>query len=177
MTNTATQSKIWVLSSNDVWSSDTHNLMAPLTTISADYHVAAGFLTSSAGTLYFTVPVGIVAPHASDVSINTLSCHILARAGNSNSSGLYCCKANSSDTGTGASFTYGNNFSFYNANGASKSIAASAYTVTYEGNGVLHFILPGGTDAFSGTSTIRGYINNQPVAVAVIGLYAKFDVS
>ena len=149
------------------------NLIKPAS-LSLGSYVAAGILTSSSGTLTFSIPTGRSYP--SGTTISRLSFAIVARAGNKNSTGMYIVKSTSGGS-SGASFTKGSAFSFYNGANASKSLAASKVTVSLYGGTNIYVNMVSGTDYFfSGNSTNNGYVNNQPVVVFLTSISVGFSI-
>lgn len=128
-------------------------------TISLGKYFASGGITSSGGTAFFSFPTGRVFP--SDYEIKSFSCTLLGRAANANGTGYYFIKSSSGGTGA-VTFNYKSSFSMYNANNGAKTVTAAMQTVELEGGTNIAVNLIGGDDFFSGSTTIRGYINNQP---------------
>lgn len=133
----------------------------------------AGRLTSSAGMLTFSVPLNRVFTNGS--YITDLTCEFIARASNNNGTGLYIMKGASASTSDRALFDFKQDFSYYDAANNSHTIglvgnADWSSNVFLEGNCFIQFVFDFGTDAFSGNSTNRGYINNNACIVSIFNL-------
>lgn len=144
------------------------------TTINLGSCVCTGMLSSAAGSLSFTIPTGRAL--GDGVSISKLTFNIVARASNSNGAGYYIIKATSGGSDAKA-FNSTANFSFYNANNVSKTLTASQRSITLQGSTNIHVNFAGGDDFFSGTSTIRNYINNNACVVTLTNIVVELSYS
>lgn len=143
-------------------------------TINLGSCVCAGSLSSSAGSLVFTIPTGRVL--GAGASISKLTFNIVVRASNSNGAGYYIIKATSGGSGAKA-FDSTANFSFYNANNVSKTLTTSQRTISLQGSTNIQVSFSGGDDFFSGTSAIRGYINNNACVVSLTNIVVELSYS
>ena len=134
----------------------------------------AGNLTSTCSSLTFTIPTGRVL--GDGVSISKLKFNIVVRASNSNGTGYYIIKASSGGSDSKA-FDSTANFSFYNANNDSKTLTTSQRTITLQGATNILVNFTGASDLFSGTSTIRGYINNNACIVTLTNIVVELSYS
>ena len=150
-----------------------NNFYTKSTSVSLGTYIAGGLLTSTAGTLTFSIPTGRVFP--SGTTISKLTMNIVARASSANGAGYYIIKASSGGSDAKA-FNSEAAFSFYNANNTSKSLAASGSTVSLQGGTNIQVSLSGGNDFFSGTSTIRGYINNNACIITCSSIVATLNI-
>lgn len=126
--------------------------------------IVPAILTSSGSELRFTIPTGRVFPDGTTVT--SLVFRMNARVGNSNGGGIYCVKGTSGGTDA-AYFNYGvGSTGFYNANNDDKTVTQSMWAVSIAGNTNINVCISGGSNYFfTGTSTINGYTNNQPVVL------------
>lgn len=139
------------------------------TTLSIGNYTCGGILTSSAGQLFFSIPTGRVFPDGTTISRITFD--MVARASNANGGGYYIIKSTSAGT-TATGFDSSTSSTFYNANNVAKSLTASMWTKYISGNTNVYISFNSGTeDFFSGTSTIRGYINNNAVSILLTNIY------
>ena len=136
--------------------------------------ICAGNLSSSAGSLSFTIPMGRVL--GDGASISKLTFNIVVRASNSNGAGYYIIKATSGGAGAKA-FDSTKSFSFYNANNVSKTLTTSQMAISLQGSTNIYVNFTASEDFFSGTSTIRGYINNNACVVSLSNIVIKLSYS
>lgn len=129
-------------------------------TLSLGTYIVSATLTNSGGLIQFSIPTGRVFP--SGTTISKITFNIVGRAANANGVGYYIIKSASGGTDKVA-FDSSATKTFYNANNDAKSLTSSLWTSkTIEGGTNIYIAINGGTDFFSGNSTIRNYINNQP---------------
>ena len=134
----------------------------------------AGNLTSTCSSLTFTIPTGRVL--GDGASISKLTFNIVVRASNSNGAGYYIIKATSGGSDAKA-FDSTKSFSFYNANNVSKTLTTSQRTITLQGATNILVNFAGASDIFSGTPTIRNYINNNACIVTLTNIVVKLSYS
>lgn len=143
-------------------------------TLNMNNYISVGILTSTAGYLGFYIPTGRVFP--SGTTVAKVTCLICVRASNANGSGYYIIKKTSGGTDQ-VSFDSTQNFTFYNANNTSKTLATTKISTSLEGGTNVRVSL--GTEAsyfFSGDSTIGGYINNNACTVDMSSLKITLNI-
>lgn len=142
-------------------------------TLSLGKYVGTGVLSSNCGTLTFSIPTGRVFPN--DVVINRITFGMVARAGNSEGAGIYIVKSASGGT-SAAALDSSASSTLYNGNNQQKTLLATNWSWSLQGRSNLFVKFTTEDDFFSGTTTIRGQINNQPTALYFnnITLYLSF---
>lgn len=138
-------------------------------TISLGRYVTGGILTSTAGTLQFSVPTGRLFRSGSTVS--RFACSMVARATNRNGTGMYIVKASSGGSDAVAIVSDDPSLIYNGANNL-VTIPKAAWTVTLQGGtNVLVNIATGRSNFFSGSATNTGYINNQAVSLFLDSIF------
>lgn len=135
---------------------------------------ASGFLTNTGGTIHFSIPTGRVFPNGTTVSSISFDC--VARVANANGTGYYCIKSSNNGTGPASINSLGGS-AFYNAGNVAKSISNNMWTISLNGGTNITIAMGSGDDFFSGTSTIRGYTNNQPVTLMLTNISVLLSLS
>ena len=143
------------------------------TTLNLGNYVGAAILSSNAGDLHFSIPTGRVFP--SGTTISKITFYIVSRASNANGIGYYIIKSASGGS-DGAAFDSSASKTFYNANNASKTITTSMWRKYLDGGTNIRIMFVGGNDFFSGTTTIRNYINNNATTVYVSNIVVTLDI-
>jgi hypothetical protein len=124
--------------------------------------VVPGVLTSSGGTIRFTIPTGRV---LANTNIEHISFDILARVANYNTGNQhYLIKK----TSGGYDFAHFDSYigvsgEFYNLANELKDLPTS-WTKIIHGNTNIYVEIAGGTNYFSGAE-LASYVNNQPLAI------------
>lgn len=143
------------------------------TTLNLGNYVGAAILSGNAGDLRFSIPTGRVFP--SGTTISKITFYIVSRASNSNGLGYYIIKSASGGS-DGAAFDSSASTTFYNANNASKTITTSMWRKYLDGGTNIRIMFVGGNDFFSGTTTIRNYINNNAATVYVYNIVVTLNI-
>ena len=143
------------------------------TTLNLGNYVGAAILSSNAGDLQFSIPTGRVFP--TGTTISKITFNIVARSSNANGVGYYIIKSASGGS-DGAAFDSSASKTFYNANNASKTITTSMWRKYLDGGTNIRIMFVGGNDFFSGTTTIRNYINNNAATVYVYNIVVTLDI-
>lgn len=143
------------------------------TTLNLGNYISAAILTSNAGDLFFSIPTGRVFP--SGTTISKITFNIVARVSNANGIGYYIIKSASGGS-DGAAFDSSVSKTFYNANNASKTVTSSMWSKTLDGRTNIRISIAGGNDFFSGTTTIRNYINNNAAVVYVYNIVVTLNI-
>jgi len=147
------------------------------TTLALGTYIATGILTGGGSMLLFSIPTGRVFP--AGTSISKITFGIIGRVGNSNASGLYIIKSTSGGS-SAVTFDSSKSCTFYNGNNVQKTVTTDMWDVkTIHGHTNLYFSISGPESSyfFSGTSTINGYVNNQPVALFLSNINVTFSYS
>lgn len=142
-------------------------------TIDLGYYLAAGLLTSSSGYLLFSIPTGRVFPQGTTIS--KMTCTMCARASSANGSGYYIVKKSSGGTDH-VSFNSTQNFTFYNANNASMTLAKSKISVVLYGGTNVRVQFTEAAHFFSGNSTITNYINNNACTIEMTSINITLNI-
>ena len=143
------------------------------TTLNLGVYVASGILTSNAGLLTFSIPTGRVFP--SGTTISKITFDILARASSANGTGYYIIESTTTGSDV-ASFDSSTSKTFHNANDTTKTITSAMWTKELYGGTNIYIAFSGGTDFFSGTTTIRNYINNNAAVVYLSNIVVTLSV-
>lgn len=152
-----------VCNDDNTW--DTHGKQNSRTLALGNY-LTVGQLTSSAGSLSFSIPTGRIFPSGTTISKITFT--MVARGSNSQGTGVYIVKSASGGTG-GQAFDSSTTTKFYNGNNVQKSLTSAMWTgKSIQGQTNIYIAMVSGADHFfSGTSTITNYINNNAATVTL----------
>lgn len=144
------------------------------TTLNLGVYVASGILTSNAGLLTFSIPTGRVFP--SGTTISKITFDILARASSANGTGYYIIESTTTGSDV-ASFDSSTSKTFHNANDTTKTITSAMWTKELYGGTNIYIAFSGGNDFFSGTTTIRNYINNNAAVIYLSNIVVTLSIS
>ena len=142
-------------------------------TLDMGVYIASGLLTSAAGYLVFSIPTGRVFPNGTTVT--KITCNIVVRASNANGTGYYIVKKTSGSTDQ-APFDSSQNFSFYNAGNALKTLVPSKMVLSLHGNTNIRVELSETSYFFSNDATIHNYINNNACTVAMDSIKVTLNI-
>ena len=138
--------------------------------------VVGGYMTNNSGSIVFSIPTGRVYP--TGTTINKISFNIVARAGNSNSTGTYIIKSSSGGSSP-VSFSSTSSSTFYNGANVSKTLTTAMWrTKELQGGTNIYLVL--GTDDttayFFSSSSINSQINNQPLGIYLGDIQVTFNI-
>lgn len=142
------------------WDGD---VLSGLTSLNLGICITSAILTSSGGTLQFTIPTGRTFPNGT--TITKITFNIIARV-----NGSYIIKGTSGGTDS-ASFDSSLASSFYNSANASKSLTTSMWSKTIQGGTNIYISLTGGASDFFGGSALNNsavclYLSNIQVTLS-----------
>ena len=151
------------------------NAMLAPTSLNLGNVVCPAILSSTGGTLQFTIPTGRIFPDGTQIT--SLSFNIVARASSSNGGGEYVIHK-VGEAYAAATFTLGSDFIFSNASNQTKTITPTQVSVSLQGGtNILVDFTTGTSNFFTGSATITGYTNNNATTLRLASVRLGTSIS